>query len=79
MIFVRVLQAVKCAVRHELAAGVRRICTAISQAANYPLSGTVQLCDRLPILAIETYPVGIDFGNVTVIKIHYTPKANLFR
>ena len=61
MVLVWILQAVKCAVGHELAAGIVRICTAISQAADHALSGAVELCDRLPVLAIEAYPVVADF------------------
>ena len=79
MILVWILQAVECAVGHELAAGICRICVAISQAAYYALSGAVQLGGRLPILAVEAYPVAADFGNVNVIKIHHAPKEGPFR
>ena len=61
MIFVWILQTVKCAVGHELAACIRWTCAAISQAANYPLSRAVQLGLSLPMLAIETYTVKVEF------------------
>jgi len=61
MIFVWILQTVKCAVGHELAACISWICAAISQAANYPLSRAVQLGLSLPMLAIETYTVRVEF------------------
>lgn len=61
MIFVRILQTVKCAVGHELAACIGWTCAAISQAADYPLGRAVQLGLSLPMLAIETYSVRIDF------------------
>ena len=61
MILVRILQAVKSAVGHELAAGIIRICVAISQTANHSLSGAIELGDRLPILAVKAYPVIVDF------------------
>lgn len=79
MKFVRVLQAVKGAVRHELAACIIRICVAVSQTANNPLSGSIQLGERLPVLAVKAYPVIVYFRNVNVIKIHCPPTANSFR
>ena len=61
VIFVWVLQTVKCAVGHELAACISWTCATISQAANHSLSRAVQLGLSLPMLAIETYPVGVEF------------------
>ncbi|WP_405306606.1 hypothetical protein [Methanobrevibacter sp.] len=57
MILVWVLQAVKGAVGHELAARIARICVAVSQTANHTLSGAIQLGDSLPVLAVKAYPV----------------------